>query len=145
MSKKVHRVTGVEPPPTPPGGGSGGADTIAPVLTAAKLNVAKRRLRLTLDESATLRLRIDQKRKGQRRGRKCVAIKRGQRPKRRCNYWKKRRTVLAEGVAGRNVVPLGRKLARGSYRLVIRATDAAGNTRTKTIKFKVKPKRKKRR
>jgi hypothetical protein len=41
-------------------------------------------------------------------------------------------------------VSLGRKLGPGTYRLVARATDAAGNASKKTIRFKVKAKKRKR-
>jgi len=47
-------------------------------------------------------------------------------------------STSAEGVTGANRVALGRKFKQGTYRLVVRATDRAGNASTKTIKFKVK-------
>ena len=40
---------------------------------------------------------------------------------------------------------LGRKLNPGTYRLVARATDKAGNVSKRTIRFKVKAKKRKRR
>ncbi len=125
-SKKIYRITGVEapkpkpatPPKTPPANpGTPGADRLAPTMSGARFSVAKRRLTVTLSESASLRLRVDQRVRGK---------------------WKTRRTASAQGVAGANRVALGRKFQRGSYRLVARATDGAGNASTKTIKFKVK-------
>jgi streptogramin lyase len=155
MDKKIYRITGVEPPPppkppttpnppTPPGGGGGGAtDTAKPKITRAKFSVSKRRLTLTLDEAASLRLRVDQRLKGRRRAGKCRKPRRNAKPN--CRYWKQRRSALAEGEAGINRIPLGRKFGRGAYRLVVRATDRAGNVSKKTIRFKVKAKKRKRR
>ena len=118
-SKKIHRVTGVTAAPPP--------DTTPPALSDPKVSVRKMRLNLTLSEDATLSVRIDVKRNGRRSGGRCVALKKGQRTSKPCRYWKRVRTVGAIGVAGRNLVPLGKALKPGTYRTVATATDAASN------------------
>jgi virginiamycin B lyase len=132
-SKKVLRITGVEAPPppttttepptptttttTPPPP----ADTTAPVLSAAKVNVKKRRVTLTLSEPAALSATVEQK------------VKRGKK-----RVWKKVRGPLkTQGTAGANTIALGKKLKPGTYRVRLTATDAAGNAATKTVSFKV--------
>jgi virginiamycin B lyase len=132
----IHRVSGVTaappPPPPPP------PDTIAPVLTGAKVSVRKRRLTIGLSEDATLSVRIDVKRNGRRSGTTCKPLKKGRRTSKPCRYWKKVRTVGAIGVAGVNRVDLGKALKPGAYRTVAIATDAAGNASAAAVTgFKV--------
>lgn len=119
---KIHRVTGVSaaPPPPPP-------DTTPPELSGAKVSVRKNRLTLTLSEPATVSIRIDVKRNGRRSGTKCRPLKKGQRTKKPCRYWKRVRVVAATGSTGVNRIALGKKLKPGAHRAVVTATDAAGN------------------
>ena len=128
-SKKIHRITGVsapqqqpppeDPPPPPP-------DTTVPVQTGNRVSVRKRQLKLTLSEAAALSVRLEVKRNGRRSGTKCKPLKKGQRTKKPCRYWKRVRLLSVAGLAGENVIALGR-LPSGSNRVVVTATDAAGN------------------
>ena len=124
-SGKVHRITGVAaeapPPPPPP------PDTTPPELTGAKVSVRKRRLSITLSEPATLSVRIDVKRNGRRSGGNCKALKKGERTRKPCRYWKRVRTVAAAGTAGKNAIDLGKPLRAGTYRAVVTGTDVAAN------------------
>jgi virginiamycin B lyase len=130
---KIYRITGVEPPPppAPPAGGGGDnaavpppPDTTAPGVAGAKVNARTRKLSLQLSEAATLRGVVQHKR----------ARRNGKR------YWKSVRNLeSAQHDAGRTSVSLGkRRLARGSYRIKLTATDAAGNVARKTVSFRVR-------
>ena len=99
-------------PPAPPDSGPPpvAKDTTAPVLT--KVSLKRRRLRFTLSEAATVRVKI--KRLGA----------------------KKARLVKLIGKAGKNSARLP-KFHAGRYTITLRATDAAGNaskTLTKHLK-----------
>jgi len=142
-TKAIYRIGGVEPAPsqtTDPGTGNTGntgntgdpgnngnttaPDTIAPLLSKAKVDTKKRRLAITLDEPAALQVVVQQK------------VKRGKK-----NVWKRIRPVIKkQGVAGLNTVALGKKFKKGSYRVQVTAVDAAGNktAKPKTVGFKVK-------
>ena len=134
-SNRILRITGVEAPPTPqptapqpttpePTGPTVTPDTAAPLLTRGKVDVKRRRLALTLDEPAALSVVVEQK------------VKRGKK-----RVWKKVRGPLKkQGVAGANVVALGKKFKKGAYRARITATDVVGNKTAKprTVGFKVK-------
>jgi Ca2+-binding RTX toxin-like protein len=111
-------------PPTPPAPGPGsdpgtpapGGDHIAPALTALKLK--KKMISYKLSEPAAVKLRIQRK-----AGRK----------------WKTTRRALSQkGLTGLNKKRLGKRLGRGSYRLIANATDAAANrSKTRVIRFRV--------
>jgi streptogramin lyase len=133
-SKKILRISGVEPPPPPattttdpPGTTTTPPppppDTVAPVLTAAKVNAKTRSLSITLSEPATLAVVVEQKIRNRRT---------------RKNRWSSVRAAHAQGKAGANKVSLGKKkLKPGTYRVRVTATDAAGNASKKTLSFKV--------
>ena len=120
--------------PSEPGQpGTPGADATAPVLSP--LALARRKLgavRFTLSERATVALRIERAGPGRRAGGRCRAPSARNRAKPRCTRLHRLRPILThEGVQGPNRVPLrgrlGRALRPGRYRLVVTATDAAGN------------------
>ena len=110
-------------------------------------------IRYTLSEAAKVTLRFERKSKGRRvkKGKKRVCAKRTRknRKKRKCNRFKSAGTLTRASKAGKNSVKfsgrIGKKaLKRGSYRLVVQGTDAAGNkSKRRTLSFKVvKPKKK---
>jgi DNA-binding beta-propeller fold protein YncE len=113
---------GPGPGPGPgPGGPGPGADTLAPVVS--KLAVRRgRTLRFTLSEAAAVRVAVERARKGARYTRAAPAL-----------------TRLA--AAGRNSLRLrAKRLATGTYRATVTATDAAGNrSRRARIRFRVRP------
>jgi streptogramin lyase len=157
QGRRVARVSGVEAPVvTPPGGGSGGGggggggttppagrDTTPP--TVSKLFLSSKRLHpgqhatiaVTLSEPATLTLRFTRVLSGKRtRSGRCVAATRALRRRPACTRVVKVGTLTRRGV-GAGAARLtwdgtvaGHKLAVGSYRLAIDATDAAGNRST---------------
>jgi hypothetical protein len=147
------------------GGGGGGAtaqDTAAPVIgaltmrpsrfavarAATPMSAKKRRrspqgstVRYTLSEPATVTLTVEQSLKGHRKGRRC-----GKWRKRHARAGKrgvKKGALTRSGQSGANQLGfsgrLGRKkLSPGSYSLVVRGTDAAGNrSRAETVRFTI--------
>ncbi len=123
------------------------ADTSRPTLSKVTLSTRKIKRRrsatlgLTLSEGAKVRVRIEQLRRGRRAGRSCsLKARRGK----RCTVARLQRTITTTRSKGalRITVPTkqGKKvLAVGSYRLVITATDAAGNrSAQKTVTFSVR-------
>jgi hypothetical protein len=86
-----------------------------------------------LSEPATARFTVERRAAGRRVGRRCVAPKRRNRAKRRCTRFVKVKGAFTHpGKSGANSFKFsgrlrGRKLKAGRYRLVIVATDAAGN------------------
>jgi streptogramin lyase len=122
-SKKVARITGVEPPspvaPPPPAGQGG--DRVAPTITG--LAFARRAFRYRLSEDATVRLVVERVRTGRR--------KRGV------------GTLTRASARGHNTVRLagriGRRLTPGRYRVIATAKDAAGNlSRPARATFRIK-------
>ena len=144
-TKKIARISGVTPPPAAPaapGGGGAGGDTVKPRLAKLKVNVAKRRLSLRLSEAASLRVTIERRAFGKRKGRKCLAPKKGRRGK-RCVRYVKVRSLRKAGKAGANTVSLGKKLKPARYRVSVVAVDKAGNrSATARKRFTVKKPRK---
>ncbi len=104
-----------EPPKKQPEVVNPPADLTAPVISA--LSRKGRTLRFSLSEAAAVKVLITKRGKG-RKFRPAGNAKR------------------AAGVAGANGVQL-RKLRRGSYRVVVTATDAAGNSAVKRLAFRV--------
>ncbi len=128
-SDKIARVSGVATPSAPPlpaPGTPAARDTVKPRLAKLKINVAKRRLSVILSEAASLRLTIERRTQGTRKGKKCRAAKRGRKGK-RCVRYVKVRSLRKAGKAGANSVSLGKKLRPARYRVSLVAVDAAGN------------------
>jgi Tol biopolymer transport system component len=159
--RAIDADCGTPPPGSPPPGPAPGPapDTTAPVLSGLKLTPATFRLgakptavstaktppkgtkiRFTLSEAASVSLRIERKTKGHRKGRKCVAKRK---TGKRCTRYVLKGTLKRSGKAGVNSVAFSgrigkRKLAKGRYRVVVRATDAAGNrSAKKTAAFRI--------
>ncbi|HEX5910987.1 MAG TPA: hypothetical protein VFY44_10860, partial [Thermoleophilaceae bacterium] len=127
LSKQIARISGVTPPPAAnPGGGGTAKDTVKPRLARLKVNAAKRRFTVRLSEAASLRVTIEKRTFGKRKGKKCRAAKKGRTGK-KCVRYVKVRSFRKAGTAGDNTVSMGRKLAPASYRLSLAAVDAAGN------------------
>ncbi len=119
-------------------------DRTAPVLS--ELGLAGVRagrtaaLRLTLNESARLTVILQARRAGRRVDGKCVRPTRATRTQPACTLFTTVRTIRGSLPKGSRRVSIptiagGRKLSPGTYRVVITATDTAGNatTRTKTL------------
>jgi hypothetical protein len=164
-AQKVQVITGV----SAPAGGGKTADKTPPVVSGVGLSdrtivVGKRAtakvadktgttIRYTLSEAAKVTLRFERKSKGRRvkKGKKRVCAKptRKNRKKRKCNRFKNAGTLTRASKQGKNSVRfsgrIGKKaLKRGSYRLVVQGTDAAGNkSKPRTLSFKVVKLRKK--
>jgi streptogramin lyase len=146
--KKVVRISGLEPPSTTPP-----VANVAPVVsglsvTPRRFRVAKGRtaltaarrkavpagtkIRFTLSEAATVRLAIERKVAGRKRGDKCVKPTRALRSAKRCPRWVKSGTLTRRDLAaGKRSVKfsgrIGRKaLKPGVYRVTVVATDSAG-------------------
>lgn len=122
----------------------GACDVTAPGVTGLK--VAGGKVLYNLSEAATVQLKLEKKLPGRKVGRKCVKQTQQNKTKKRCPRFRKIGALFAgPGAAGPNQValPNGKKLKPGTYRLTMTATDAAGNTATKTLRFKVAKKKKK--
>ncbi len=131
----------VTPPPVAPV-----RDRTTPVLTALSAQPrsfrTRRRagrpagtsVRFTLSEAASVRLGLERATTGRRVGGGCVRQTRGNRSRRACTrYVVLRGVVMRRLAAGAARVRFdgrlgGKRLAAGRYRLVLVATDAAGNT-----------------
>ena len=122
----------------------GACDTTAPGVNGLKVKDGK--ASYSLNETATVTLKLEKKSPGRKIGKKCVKQTPKNKEKKRCSRWKPVGKAFAgTGMAGANQVtlPNGKKLGRGSYKLTLTAIDAAGNQATKTITFTVAPKVKK--
>ena len=109
VTEEPRRVGDVVNPP---------ADKTAPAITRLRRSGAD--VRVTLSEAAALTVRVE-KQSGKRRFRAAGAAKR------------------FTGKAGANTLKRAvRKLAPGRYRLVVTATDAAGNRTVKRVSFRVR-------
>ncbi len=133
-ANKVARVSGLEPPSmTPPP-----VANVRPVVsklsvTPKRFRVAKgTRIRFTLSEAATVRLTIERKAAGRKRGGKCVRPTRALRSAKRCTRFVKVGTLTRRDLAAgkrslRFSGRLGRKaLSPGAYRVRVVATDSMG-------------------
>ena len=105
---------------------------------ASGASVASRRgttVRYALSEAARTAFTVQVKKSGRKVGRRCVAPKRSNRRKKRCDRFVKVGGFAHAGVAGTNRLRFSgrvkrRALKRGSYRLLAVAVDAAGNRST---------------
>ncbi len=101
------------------------------------------RFRWRLSEAATVSLRIERKLAGRRSGRRCVKPTKRNRRARKCTRWSRAGTLTRTAAVGNGGTAFSgrigrRKLAAGSYRAVVSAKDAAGNSsRSRTIAFKI--------
>lgn len=126
--------------PTPP------LDTTAPSISGASIKPKRFKafmsatVRFTLSEAAALRLVVSKAAAGRRVKGRCRKPTRANRLKRRCTRWVVRKTLTQAGMQGANAVKLpGNGLKRGKHRLVVTATDAAGNRSAKvTLRFRIR-------
>ena len=111
-------------------------NAFAPLLRGPAIPTARKRgttVRYRLSEAASVRFTVQKRTTGRRVGRRCVKRTSRNAKRRRCRrYVKVRGNFTHAGVAGANRFRFSgrlrnRALARASYRLVARATDAAGN------------------
>lgn len=142
--------TASTPPPPPP---PAAKDTVAPVISGARLSpsvfavkrsgtaAARRKKRAApkgstisyrLSEAATVEFTILRKSPGRKVGKVCRRKTRQNASRQRCTRYPKRGAFTQDATAGANSKPFSGKLGHrflkpGSYRLVIVATDPAGN------------------
>jgi Ca2+-binding RTX toxin-like protein len=96
-------------------------------------SAAGTRVTYQLSEPATALFRVQRARPGRRVGGRCVAPTRANRNRKRCTRWVRVRGSFSQaGQAGSNTFRFtgrvgGRRLRLGRYRLVLVATDGAGN------------------
>jgi hypothetical protein len=115
---------------------AGACDTTKPSVGSLKLS--RRGLSFRLSEAATVKLSVQKARAGRRVGKKCRKPSRSNRNRRRCTRYVKVKGVTVNGKAGLNRVRFSKRLSKGRYRIVSVATDAAGNKRTTTKRFRVR-------
>jgi streptogramin lyase len=143
-NSKIARITGVETPPPPPPEPAPSEqtattpplpDTTPPAITAASLSKTRIRagtrsvsLRFTLSEPASLRLTLSRAAAGKRRGKGCVKPPPRLRRAKRCTRFVRVRVASGNGTGGAISLAIStRRLRPGRYRVVLDATDAAGN------------------
>lgn len=140
----------IAPAPVPvPGRPITAPDRTAPALTALKLTPARFRaaqrgaslaatavgttVRFTLSEAASVRFTVERTTVGRRVGRSCRRVTAQNRRRARCTrYVAVKGSATRKAIKGATSVKFrgrlgGRRLAPGRYRLILRATDAAGN------------------
>jgi hypothetical protein len=112
------------------------ADTTPPAFASASISPRKLRKRatvkFTLSEAAQVSYVFESVAPGRRVGSRCVKPTRANAKKKRCNRFVAVGRLSAPGVAGANAKTFTsrigkRTLKRGTYRLTLRAADAAGN------------------
>jgi hypothetical protein len=96
-----------------------------------------------LSEPALVTIRIERATSGRRKGRACVKPTKKLRKAKKCTLWLRAGTLTRQSAAGTTKLTfsgrIGKKaLKPGSYRAVVSAVDAAGNTSVKrTVAFRV--------
>jgi hypothetical protein len=129
----------------PSQGGTQGAcvppDTSAPGLSG--IAVRARALRYSLTEDANVGVKVQKAGKGRRVRGKCRRQTRRNRTRPRCTRWITLGSFTDSGEAGANAKTIPRSLRRanlapGLYRVVITATDAAGNVTSVSKRFRVR-------
>jgi hypothetical protein len=146
--RPVTTCPGPSTPPSPAAPNGPGPDVTKPALSSlslrpASFHPAKRRsstggrlgtrVRFRLSERAKTSFRVEVRTLGRRVGGRCVRATRGNRSARPCiRYVVLAGSFAATGKAGANSLVFtgrlrGRALRAGRYRLVVTATDAAGN------------------
>ena len=123
------------------------ADTTAPGISGLSVKPAKFRKRAKvaygLTEAAKVKVTVERALPGRKVGFRCAAPTKKNRGRKRCTRFKAVKGSLSQnGNAGANTLTLnrrfgGRNLPAGAYRLVVRATDAAGNATVKRVGFKI--------
>lgn len=118
-------------------------DTIVPKLDGLKLSRKSfstkgkkkgTKLTFTLSEPATIKLEIAKTTPGRKKGKSCVSPGKAKKGAKKCTRVGKPKSLPSvKGVAGKNTLAISGKvgkkaLPKGSYRLLLTATDPAGNT-----------------
>jgi hypothetical protein len=147
----------------PGAAGGGRADTVAPFFRGrpravpARFRVERRAargsaapgtsFRYSLSEPATVTFTIERKKRGRRAGGRCRPKTRSNARNRGCDVWTRSGAFRAQATAGDNRTRfpgrIGKKaLKAGSYRVLLAAVDAAGNTsKTARAGFEILPAR----
>lgn len=91
--------------------------------------------RYTLSEAATVTFTIQRAYVGQRSGKRCVEARQAGAKRKRCTYYTRVGVLTRQRPSGKSVTPFSgrigkRALRPGAYRVLIGATDAAGNAST---------------
>ena len=129
----------------PSQGGTQGAcvppDTSAPGLSG--ISVRARALRYSLSENAKVGIKVQKAGKGRRVRGKCRRQTRRNRTRPRCTRWVSLGSFTDTGEAGANSRTIPRRLRRanlapGLYRVLMTATDAAGNTTAASKRFRIR-------
>jgi hypothetical protein len=129
----------------PSQGGTQGAcvppDTSAPGLSG--IAVRARALLYSLSENANVGVKVQKAGKGRRVRGKCRRQTRSNRSRPRCTRWVSLGSFTDTGEAGANSRTIPRRLRRanlapGLYRVLMTATDAAGNTATASKRFRIR-------
>lgn len=101
-------------------------------------------LTFMLSEAANVKLTIATTKPGKRKGRSCVKPSKAKKRAKPCTIVGKAKDLqVVKGVAGKNTVNVsgwvkGKRLPKGTYRLLLVATDAAGNrAKTAQIDFRI--------
>jgi len=116
-------------------------DCVAPRLSVkvSRAKRSRRRLRARLSEPARLRIVVARARHGRRVGGRCVPTGRRVAAGRRCNRWAKVRVLRRSARQGTNRFSLGKLPVRAGHRVLVRATDAAGNSSPrKRVRFRIR-------
>jgi hypothetical protein len=100
-------------------------DTVRPVVS--KLTLKRMRLRLRLSEPAKLRVAVERAALGRKVGKKCTSASRARRKRPRCTRWLRVTTLKRSSKAGAVKLSLPARRLAGRHRVVVVATDAAGN------------------
>jgi hypothetical protein len=118
----------------------GACDNAAPGVSG--IAVGRRALRYSLSENANVGVVVQKAGKGRRVRGRCRRQTRRNRSRPRCTRWVQIGTLTDSGETGGNSLTIPRRLRRanlapGLYRVVITATDVAGNTARVTKRFRV--------
>jgi CSLREA domain-containing protein len=118
------------------------SDTTKPVLSKVSFTKGAT-LKFTLSEAASVLVTVERKGTGRRSGSRCVKQTKANRTKKKCVLFTRVARVTLAGKAGANTKAYkgkvgSKKLAAGSYRVTLLATDPAGNKSKSTrANFKV--------
>jgi DNA-binding beta-propeller fold protein YncE len=122
------------------------SDTVPPRILRARVVRRKRGrgrvLRVRLSENAVLRIAVERLRRVRRARKSCLPPARKASAPRVCSPWTRVRVLRPVARHGLNRFRLGKLRARRRYRLLLTATDDAGNTSPrKVVRFRVKRRR----
>ena len=119
----------------------GACDNTAPGVTG--IAVGRRALSYSLSETANVGVVVQKAAKGRRVRGTCRRLTRRNRTRPRCTRWVRLGDFIGSGNAGANTATIPRRLRRanlapGLYRVVITATDVAGNVSHVTKRFRIR-------